>query len=230
MGQHNPPDLGKARAKQIASVKQTIANNLQHGDVLVCYGKGWIPLFISIWTGLWNPFKWGRNRFSSPSHIAFASEYYHTGSGASGEKSLLVFESTTLSKLKDWVSKARRSGVQAHAPYEWLHHYTGRVEVMRLRTPMTTAGKESSALYAMSAHRRQAEYDTNQAFGAGLRTILNTEDGTALFCSEFCAFFLQKGGVLTTAKNCSEQTPLDVARFKCLATEETLVSLHKASL
>ena len=195
MAKDKPPRLG-------------LPADLHNADAFACYGKGAVPTIISWWTGLFNPVKFFWSGFKSPSHVAFIVSGDESESG-------VLYESTTLSKLADKYTGVQRQGVQAHDPAVWLNNYPGRVRLYRLKVAMTEGGRTAAIKYAMDAHARQVKYDMGQAIGSGLRTIRNTEDGKRLFCSEFLAFFLQKGEAVSTSINCSEQTPLDAVNLKC---------------
>jgi len=180
--------------------------DLLHADCLVCYGKGRISRWIS-W-GLRLRYWWRALRFKrTPSHVAFIVQY---------DNAPMVFESTTLSGLEDAISDTARVGVQAHEFGEWLRHYPGAVELWRLRTPQRESGEQAMTDYTIERHHDQTDYDAAQAIGSGLSVIRNTENDDALFCSEYYAFAMRKGGSIGTHINCSEVTPLDVTLWPCL--------------
>lgn len=176
----------------------------QTGDILACYGEGWVSAVISWLTP--------RLRFwrKAPSHVAIIA--IHSGDGIEPAR-VYVHESTTLSKRKDAISGDRRRGVQAHLLQEWLVAYRGRVDLLRLKVPLSR--ERECVEYLLGVHARKVDYSMRRAL-ASASPVVNTENGKYLFCSELVGFALQHGGAIGSHVNCSELTPWDVVNLECL--------------
>lgn len=185
---------------------------LQHGDTVVCYGRGIAGHTIRKWLSIRYFWKMVRNGFRTPSHVAFLSEYDVDAQN----RKLLLFESTTLSDSPDAITGKERGGVQAHHFSDWLAQYRGRVDLYQTVVLQRSTGRSKMRDYVAQVHRDSIEYDLAQAVGSGIGFIRNTEDGSRLFCSEFWTFAMQKGGSIGTHVNCSEVNPLDVPFFPCI--------------
>lgn len=185
----------------------TLPSGLKTGDTLACFGEGCTSGIISRLT---QPYFWKR---AAPSHIAGIVVY--------PDGSIYVFESTTQTTLPDHFTGRVHRGIQAHRLEDWLAHYTGRVELLRLKVELRPTSAQRAVAYAMDCHQTQVEYDLSGAIHSG-SPIRNVEDGSKLFCSEFWAFFLRYAGALSAAANPSEFTPHNVYRLPCFSTPEVL--------
>lgn len=176
---------------------------LKTGDVLACYGPGWISRIISRFTPRLRVWK------LAPSHVAIVA-WHDTGEGTPIEA--WVHESTTLSKHKDGLSGDNRKGVQAHRFSTWLAAQQGSVDLYRLKVPMTRP--EKTVEYLLEVHARKIGYSLLRAFHTA-SPVRNTEGGEYLVCSELVSYALQKGGSIGTHVRSYEATPWDVTTYPC---------------
>lgn len=186
------------------------------GDVLVCYGRGWVAWLIEKASLLGTPSMWFSRR-RVPCHVAMV-----VGPMDNPWRVTVVVESTSLSKRAELVTGRRVSGIQAHVYGAWLAAAQDRVELWRLADrPSRTLVR--SAMYWLSGRfEAGAGYDFSQAIGSATPRV-NREDDERLFCSELVCRWLELAGVIPEV-NASEMHPLDVTRFECFEPEpEVLV-------
>jgi len=180
-------------------------NEQRTGTLLACYGIGFISWVISFFARDWrHPFRKG------PSHVATLVLCKR-----GDDKELAwVFHSTTQMGEPDAWTGEKHAGIQVQKLADFLEAYNGKVVLYPLKTPMTDRGGLHAIQYAVDTHKRQVEYDHKQAAGGSL-PILNTENGEKLYCSEFLAFFLQKGGSIRSGINASSQRPRHSIAYPC---------------
>lgn len=182
-----------------------IHDELHTGYLLACYGRGFVSRCISFVARNWRrPFTPG------PSHVAPIVMHQEPKQDVCA----WVFEMTTLDTEPDAITGEVHKGMQAHKFLDWLENYNGAVVGYPLKTPMTMRGELHAHNYALDCHKRQVEYDHKQAAGGSI-PILNTENGDELYCSEFLAFMLQKGGSIPPWINASSQRPRHSIAYHC---------------
>ena len=155
------------------------------GDIIGFSGDSWLSLGISVATyGI---------PFWSLSHVGILGEY---------EGELLLFESTSLSKLSCVIQGKRASGTQAHRLGECVEAYGGRVSHYPLYRPLYTF--ESKRLSAFLLEYLGKDYDAIGAFRSGgigwswLESKLRPQNLSSLFCSEYCAAAHAHVGIFRT--------------------------------
>jgi hypothetical protein len=193
-----------SKAKEAHRLKYSytdkLRDSLDTGDILLYSGTG--PFSRLIQAGTLS--KW--------SHCAMVVR-------ASDVDLLLVYQSTTIDKVKDWTDGELKNGVQINLLSESLKYYKGDVAVRRLvdfeRTPEALA-----RLNKLRQEFKNRPYEESKlelvkaaydgAFGE------NTPDVSSLFCSELVAECLKalSGSVFGT-NNSNEYTPEDFANDDC---------------
>ncbi len=149
--------------------------DIQAGDILAFYGRGFISRAIEIAT-------------LGPSHVAQIAEDPHVG--------LVLWEATTLCELPDLYEGKQKNGVQAHDPFDRVRSYEG--EIYRLRPTVlwkfNAADKVLQQWVCRTLHA--ATYDYEGAGLSGTRFIkrhwLPYPNFHAVFCSEFCVATLMR--------------------------------------
>ena len=169
-----------------------IRSKLQTGDIVLFSGKGGIS------TGI----KWMTD--SKWSHVGMVINVPEWDF-------VLLWESTTLSSLRDLETGTARKGVQLVPLSERIQSYNGEASVRHLtcqRTPQMA--NTLSALRKEVKGRPYEEYETElikAAYDGPLGA--NTEDLRTLFCSELVAEAYQRMGILSEDPASNEYTPKD---------------------
>jgi hypothetical protein len=171
---------------------QELRGKIKTGDIILFSGKGGISAGIKWFTGS----KW--------SHVGMALRLPEWDA-------VLLWESTTLSDIKDIESGEERKGVQIVPLSERLRKYKGGATIRFLsvdRTPTMLA-----ALSSLRAEVKERPYEKDKIelikaaydgpFGK------NDEDLSSLFCSELVAEAYQRMDLLNEDKPSNEYTPKD---------------------
>lgn len=170
-----------------------IRDSLQTGDLILFSGKGPISTGIKLFT---------------------ASKWSHIGMVISidGWDSMLLWESTSLSKIKDAIDGKAKQGVQTVLLSDRINGYEGDIALRRLivkRTPeMVTTMRE----FRKSVKNRPYEESKIELIKSAYDSIFgsnNEEDLSSLFCSELVAEMYQRMGLLSEEKLSNEYTPSD---------------------
>jgi len=125
----------------------------------------------------------------------------------------MFVEATTLTNIRDAVTKKLFKGVQVHFISDRLHAYDGHVYWCPLRCTSTPTEQAIDAVmkWATEKHHEGTEYDTVQAMRAGLRFwqshCKGKEDMDKLFCSELSTKCEQLAGILSADWNPSRVLP-----------------------
>lgn len=177
-----------ARSKDYASLRGMIDT----GDLILFSGKGLASAIIRWFTGS----RW--------SHIGMVVKLPESDT-------VLLFESTTLSKVKDLASGKLRRGVQLVSLSDRLMAYDGKFGVVFLaakRTPEMIA-----ALSEFRAEMRDKPYEKSflslakSAYDGRLGK--NSGDLTSVFCSELVAEAYKRMGIFSEDSVSDEYTPAD---------------------
>ncbi len=173
-----------------------IRGSLKTGDIVLFSGKGLIGLVIKKYTNsLWT-------------HVGMVikSDEWDT---------LLLWESTTLSKLKDVESKTARQGVQSVFLSKTIEVYNGDVAIRKLKVDRTPEMIDALKEFREEVRNRPYERNFIEAFKGAYEGFAgeNVEDLSSLFCSELVAEAYQRLGLLKDNKKggkpSNEYTPAD---------------------
>ena len=167
---------------------------LKTGDLVLFAGQGGVSAWIRWFT---------------------RSPWTHIGMVVRQERmdSVFVWESTTLSTIKDISSGALRQGVQLAGLRERVLAYDGRIAVRRLSRGL--GPRRLARLGALRSRLAGRPYERNrlELLKAAADVLLpeNREDLTSLFCSELVAEAYQTMGLLDERKPSNEYVPGDFA-------------------
>lgn len=168
-----------------------IRHTLSTGDIVLFSGTGMISTVI----------KWAtRSPWSHVGMIVVADDL----------DMLILWESTTLSKVKDVRSDTVKQGVQVVALSERINSYDGKVAVRKLEGACVGAGrmKELQKFRAEVKDRTYEESKIELAKSAYDGPFgHNEEDLSSLFCSELIAEGYQRMGLLSETISSNEYTP-----------------------
>ncbi len=174
-----------------------LRESIQTGDIILFSGKGGIS------TGI----KWMTN--SPWSHVGMALRI-------TGWDLVMLWESTTLSNIRDVETGEEKQGVQLVPLSERLKRYDGAVCVRHL-----IVDRDNSMLSKLEAFRHDMKgrpYEKSKiellkaAYDGPLG--LNQEDLSSLFCSELVAEAYQRMGLLPNSPHSNEYTPKDFSQEK----------------
>ena len=175
--------------------KDDVRDILEPGDLILFSGKKFPSRMIQL--GGWTAW----------SHVGIVI-------ALDGWDTLMILESTTLSKLPDVLSGEQRSGVQMHRLSERLRTYPGSFAYRKLigeRTP--------DVLQSMiDFHKEFGQHPYEESYLELLRAQYdgpgghNEEDLTSLFCSELVAELYQRMGVISDELESNEYTPKNLAK------------------
>ncbi|MDP8206236.1 MAG: YiiX/YebB-like N1pC/P60 family cysteine hydrolase [Candidatus Electryonea clarkiae] len=189
---------------------ETVRKNLKTGDILLFSGKGGISHGIKLFT------------FSKWSHVGMVLRLPDSNA-------VFLWESTTLSNLRDAADGKKKNGVQLVLLRERLDTYDGEVSLRRLNG-FKIDNEKYMDLMAFREEVRNRSYEKNEielikaAYDGPWGH--NEEDLSSLFCSELVAEAYQRVGLLTERKSSNEFTPKDFSDEKKLDLPEG-VSLSK---
>jgi hypothetical protein len=168
-----------------------IRKSLKTGDIVLFSGKGGISSLIKWFT---------KSQWSHVGMVIRSTEW----------DSLLLWESTTLSKLKDIESDTARQGVQLVLLSERIYNYDGEIGIRRLITEKVI---KTQPLMDLRKELKGRPYEQNKielfksaydgAWGE------NEEDLSSIFCSEAIAEAFQRWGFLPESIPSNEYTPAD---------------------
>lgn len=178
---------------------EALRPTLDTGDVVLFSGKGGISAGIKWFTKS----KW--------SHVGMVIRSIELDA-------LLLWESTTLGKLKDVESGKKRQGVQVTPLSARIQTYDGEVGVRTLAVEESKRKNFLSDLVTLRNDLRQRPYEQSKielirsaydgVFGA------NEEDLSSVFCSELVAEAYQAMNLLPSSVPSNEYTPGDFAKDK----------------
>jgi hypothetical protein len=135
------------------------------------------------------------------SHVAICAVY---------EGQVLLFESTTLSRLPCVIRLVRHEGMQAHNPHDWVASTSGAIWVSSLPKYYGLEERESHALTDFLVDHIDRGYDPRGAIQAGARWA-DDSDLSTVFCSEIVAQALMVADVIER-DNASKLTPVDLIK------------------
>ncbi|MAE81440.1 MAG: hypothetical protein CMB80_01800 [Flammeovirgaceae bacterium] len=168
-----------------------IRSQLKTGDIVLFSGKGRISNII----------KWFTKSPWSHVGMVIKSKEWDT---------LLLWESTTLSKLKDISTGKARQGVQLVPLSERIKTYEGSIGIRKVKG---RGGFNQQGLIELRAEVKGRPYEESKiellksAYDGPLGQ--NEEDLSSLFCSELVAEAYQRMGLLTETTPSNEFTPAD---------------------
>ena len=168
-----------------------IRKNLQTGDIVLFSGKGRISNIIKWFTkSLW-------------SHVAMVIR-------STEWDMLLLWESTTLNKLKDIQSGVARQGVQLVPLSERIRTYDGRIGIRKLETNKVIRHQPLMD-FRQEVKGRPYEQSKLELLKSAYDGPLgqNEEDLSSLFCSELVAEAYQRMGFVSNDVASNEYTPAD---------------------
>ena len=169
--------------------------NLKTGDLVLFSGKGRISRLIQFGTA---------SKWSHVGMVVVLPEFDF----------VLLWESTTLSSLRDIVSGKARKGVQLVALSERLRTYDGTAAVCTLKGAHLAAG-DMRALAHFRREVRGRPYEQSKLellFSVFRRWCGLGEDLSSLFCSELVGEAYQRMGLLPPGVPSNSYTPADFGR------------------
>jgi hypothetical protein len=184
-----------------------VRKRLKTGDVVLFSGKGGISHGIKLVTNS----KW--------SHVGMVLRLPDS-------KAVFLWESTTLSDLRDAIDKKTKKGVQLVLLSDRLRTYDGEVKVRHLRN-YQVGKREYMKLMELREQVRNRPYEKDKlelikaAYDGPLGH--NEEDLSSLFCSELVAEAYQRMGLLKEPPKglpSNEYTPKDFSERKGLVLEK----------
>ena len=175
---------------------EDIRDCLDTGDIVLFSGTG--PVSTGIKVGTQSPW----------SHVGMVVR-------VDDPTLVLVYQSTTLSKVKDYIDNMPKQGVQINVLSQCVASYSGRIALRRLEVVRSPAMRE--VLNDFREDMKGRPYETSKLellrsaydgpFGS------NCEDLSSLFCSELVAEAYQRMGLLLSeehgGKHSNEFTPKD---------------------
>jgi hypothetical protein len=171
---------------------QNIRSNIETGDIVLFSGKGGISAGIKWFTQC----DW--------SHVGMALRLPEWNL-------VLLWESTTLSNIKDLESGIARKGVQLVPLSERMKGYKGEVAIRHLKIQRTPEMLQKLGEFRETVKGRKYEEDKIELIKAAYEGPFgqNVEDLSTLFCSELIAETYQRIGLLSEEKPSNEFTPRD---------------------
>lgn len=171
---------------------ENVRPRLETGDVVLFSGKGGISAGIKWFTQC----QW--------SHVGMVLRLPEWDA-------VMLWESTTLSDIKDVESGKERKGVQIVPLSERLRKYKGEVSIRLLDIERTPEMLTSLSLLRAEIKGRPYEKNKIELIKAAYDGPFgeNKEDLSSLFCSEMVAEAYQRMGLLTEKKPSNEYTPKD---------------------
>src|SRR3972149_5502847 len=173
---------------------QKLRPSLETGDLVLFSGKGDIPAVIKWFSGS----KWN--------HIGMVLNIQEWDT-------ILLWESTILSRLKDVAEKKIKHGVQLVALSERVSTYTGAVAYRKLNVTRTDEMIQSLIKFRHEVKDKPYEQSVMELIKSSIDfggwNHKNKEDLSSLFCSELIAEAYQRMGILDESKPSNEYTPRD---------------------
>ena len=182
---------------------EDIRGSLKTGDIILFSGKGGVSHGIKLFTNS----KW--------SHVGMVLRLPDS-------KAVFLWESTTLTTLKDAIDGKTKRGVQLVLLSDRLQRYSGEAAIRRLKNYKMTPKKYRKLMKLREKLRnRPYEKDKIELIKAAYDGLLghNEEDLSSLFCSELVAEAYQKLGLLKEpplGQPSNEFTPKDFAEKRKL--------------
>jgi len=172
-----------------------IRPNLRTGDMILFSGTGLASTIIKLMT-------------RSPwSHVGLVVQlpFFDT---------LLCWESTTLSKMKDITDGTIKKGVQIGVLSERVRTYRGRVGFRPLLIPLQKGELKRLFEFRREVTNRPYEQDELELALSAYDGPLghNTEDLSSIFCSELVAAAIHRARRCLCCLNSNEYTPADLAK------------------
>jgi hypothetical protein len=167
-------------------------DQINTGDIILFSGKGHISAGIKWFTDS----KW--------SHVGMALRLPEWDA-------VLLWESTTLSDVKDIESGKELKGVQLVPLSERLKKYKGEATIRFLTVDRTPAMLSSLSLLRAEVKNRPYEQKIIELIKSAYDGPFgkNVEDLSSLFCSELVAEAYQRMGLLNEDRPANEYTPKD---------------------
>lgn len=166
-----------------------LRDTLKTGDIILFSGKGGISEWIKWFT---------------------RAPWSHVGMVVTFMDMVLLWESTSLSKLKDIETGKAVRGVQLVGLRERLNIYKGSVALRRLSGNLSGMQLHTLAEFRSEVSGRPYEQNYIELLNSVL-IFENTEDLSSLFCSELLAEGYQRIGLLSEDMPSNEYTPKDFA-------------------
>lgn len=160
--------------------------SLKTGDILQMRGKGL--------------FSWILGRFGWASHVGMVLVV---------EGMVFVYESTTLSTVRDYFTGKKVKGVQVVLLSERLRTYKGKIRVRQLEKPLTSYQKEILEECRQEFRDRKYEQSLWQLIRAGFKWRIQAKDLSSIFCSELTAEVQQRQGIMRERYPSNEINPWD---------------------
>eukprot|EP01130_Rhizamoeba_saxonica_P015672 TRINITY_DN7081_c0_g1_i1.p1 TRINITY_DN7081_c0_g1~~TRINITY_DN7081_c0_g1_i1.p1 ORF type:complete len:660 (-),score=165.78 TRINITY_DN7081_c0_g1_i1:21-2000(-) len=138
------------------------------------------------------------------------------------ELSLFVVESDQIEE-GDHFTNEKTDGININLLDSRMHSYSGNMILhCPRREPLTHDQEMDLVAYALNMKLQNVPFDIQQLVGAGLG-IPQTEDLSAVFCSEFVAAGLRQVGELNKDVNVSEISPFEVANLPIFDQDSNLL-------
>ena len=170
-----------------------IRNELNTGDIVLFSGKGAVSNIIKLFSAS----KW--------SHVGMVVK-------VADMDLVLVWESTTLSTVKDEIDGTFKKGVQTVSLSSRIDTYDGDIAVRKFEGTITP--EMTRELTAVRKEFKDKPYEeSNWELANSLLDFdilpANAEDFSSLFCSELVGEALSRMGILTGKLAANEYTPRD---------------------
>lgn len=174
---------------------------IQTGDVIAFSGRGLFSQIIKL-------------RINCPiSHVGIVVRSNDT-TGLFAD-SVLLLESTTLTKGLDADGMDVIKGVQMRWLSQVVESYDGDVSIYQLKNYPTPENEKKMIDWLREKKFQKTAYDYKQIAYLGFKTKnLKDNENSTLFCSELVAKCLQKLGILSEDYHPSLMTPKDVLNIK----------------
>lgn len=172
---------------------EKVRDDLETGDIVLFSGKG---LFSSI-IKLVGCTKW--------SHVGIVIKFADLDL-------ILVWESTSLSKVKDAIDGVCKSGVQTVLLSERIDSYKGDISVRHLHGTIPIGAIRNLKDLRARLKNKPYEKDLSELAGSALDFgpfDIENEDFSSVFCSELVAEALQTMKVITESLPANEFVPKD---------------------
>ena len=183
---------------------EDIRKDLKTGDIVLFSGKGVISYGIKLVTKS----KW--------SHVGMVLRCIHL-------EAVFLWESTTLSDVKDAIDGRAKRGVQLVLLSDRLQNYKGEAAVRHMQDYEVNEDDYKKLIaFRQKVKNRDYEQDKRELIKAAYDGPMghNQEDLSSLFCSELVAEAYQEIGLLTSALPSNEYTPKDFAKRRGLVLEK----------
>lgn len=167
---------------------------LRTGDVVMFKGKGLVSWIIS--------------RLGGKSHVGVVYR--------PNREAVLLYESTTLSDLRDVSTGRKVRGVQLVNFSQRVATYRGRIWVRRLDKALDSGQRRIMVKTREEFAGKAYEQSLWQLIRAGFKWKLQQKDLGSLFCSELVAEVYQRMGILKDTIPSNEFNPGDFAKGGCV--------------